>query len=108
MAYDKSGGILFPIKSENPKAPLYEGSITLVKNDLRDLIALAKEGNEIKMRVVTFRHQGQKGPFLSMAISSWAAHEKERADYQARKNGDGGQSDSGGDTDVGSSDPWDL
>lgn len=102
MAYDKSGGILFKIDSTNPRAPVYEGNINIVKEDLRELVEIAKDGGEAKMRLVTFRQEGRKGPFLSLALSSWAKHEKERADWKARQNGGGGQQND----DEGT--PWDL
>ena len=53
MAYDKSGGILFKIDSNHPKAPLYEGHITILKNDLRELVERAQNGSDAKMRLVT-------------------------------------------------------
>lgn len=103
MAYDKSGGILFKIDSNHPKAPLYEGHITILKNDLRELVERAQNGSDAKMRLVTFRAQGRKGPFMSLALSSWAEHEKEKAEYKARQSG-------GSDnlTNEDGSDPWDL
>jgi len=105
MAYDKSGGILFKIDSNHPKAPLYEGHITILKNDLRELVDLAQNGSEAKMRLVTFRAQGRKGPFMSLALSSWADHEKEKAEYKARKAGD---NNAPLNSNEDASDPWDL
>ena len=108
MAYDKSGGILFKIKSDHPKAPLYEGNIEIKKDDLRELIALAQNGKEAKMRLVTFRAEGRKGPFMSLALSSWAAHEKEIADFKAKQSGGAANDGDFNDGMGGSSDPWDL
>tara|TARA_R110000824_G_scaffold149526_1_gene319837 strand:+ start:171 stop:497 length:327 start_codon:yes stop_codon:yes gene_type:complete len=103
-----SGGLLFPVKSDNEKAPVYEGHIEITKDDLRELVGLAQASEDIKMRLVTFKRQGKNGPFMSLALKSWAVHEEERADYLAKRQGNApSDGDFNGGMD-GSSDPWAL
>ena len=85
--YDRSGGALFRNQSDNPKAPIYQGDITILKEDMRLLVEDAQAGKEVKIRLAAFKKEGRKGPFLSLAVTPWSAHEKELAEYKAKRDG---------------------
>ena len=95
---------MFKVESQNPKAPVYQGDITITKNDMRLLVEAVQANKDVKMKVAAFRREGRKGPFLSLALTEWSVHEKEQADWKAKNN-------QGGDFDApapqGNSDPWD-
>jgi hypothetical protein len=100
--YDRSGGALFRNQSDNPKAPVYQGDITILKEDMRLLVEDAQAGKEVKIRIAAFKKEGRKGPFLSLAVTPWSTHEKELAEYKAKR--DGGYNEEP----AAEGDPWDI
>ena len=100
--YDRSGGALFRNQSDNPKAPVYQGDITILKEDMRLLVEDAQAGKEVKIRLAAFKKDGRKGPFLSLAVTSWSVHGKELAEYKAKR--DGGYSEEP----TAEAEPWDI
>ncbi len=125
MAYDRSGGALFKNDSENVKAPVYQGDATITKGDMRVLLEAVQAGKDAKVKVAAFRREGRKGPFLSLALTPWATHEKEQAAWRAKRgdtsddgfyvtakgnqygdNGGDSGSDSGSEEGKSDEDPW--
>ena len=100
--YDRSGGALFRNQSDNPKAPVYQGDITILKEDMRLLVEDAQAGREVKIRLAAFKKDGRKGPFLSLAVTPWSVHEKELTEYKTKR--DGGYNGEPATED----DPWDI
>ena len=100
--YDRSGGALFRNKSDNPKAPVYQGDITILKEDMRLLVEDAQAGKEVKIRLAAFKKEGRKGPFLSLAVTPWSVHEKELTEYKTKR--DGGYNGEP----ATENDPWDI
>jgi len=100
--YDRSGGALFRNQSDNPKAPVYQGDITILKEDMRLLVEDAQAGREVKIRLAAFKKDGRKGPFLSLAVTPWSVHEKELAEYKTKRDGGYDKESDAED------DPWDI
>ena len=83
-----SGGALFKVDSNNPKAPVQQGDIVLQRDLLKQLVDEAKAGREAKLRVTCWRREGRKGPFLSVSLEEYGAWERKA---QASRNNQQGQ-----------------
>jgi|ETNvirenome_6_85_1030632.scaffolds.fasta_scaffold242410_2 hypothetical protein len=79
-----SGGALFKVDSNHPKAPVQQGDIVIQRDLLKQLVDEAKAGREAKLRVTCWRREGRKGPFLSVDIKEYGEWEREA---QAKRSG---------------------
>lgn len=88
---DKSQGAIFPERNrKSEKSPTSTGFLTLTKADLQALVAKAKAGEEIKLRVSAWSREGNSGKFLSILAEPEGAWKNQQQGQQFAGNNTGG------------------
>lgn len=68
MAYTPSpnSGSMSASRSNNPKAPAWNGSLTIEGDVLDHILACVENGDPVKIELAAWEKQGPKGAFLSL------------------------------------------
>ena len=89
---DRSGGALFPERNRsNEKSPTSTGYIDLNAELVSQILAKARTGEPIKLRIAAWSREGNSGKFLSLAAEMDGAGRKQSGQQFAGNNAGGQQ-----------------
>ncbi len=84
-SYPNSGALFRNTRATNPKAPQHEGDVELDADLLRALVANAKAGKPIKLRLAGWVKEGRNGDFISLKASIPQERQERREEAPSRQ-----------------------